>query len=53
MRALAIARCPCSLRKTLKKEAEEIGNAYKDMLKRATREQPIKKTDPWGICALA
>jgi hypothetical protein len=31
-----------------KKEAEEVGKAYKDMLKRMTREQPAKKTDPWG-----
>ena len=26
-----------------KKEAEEIEKAYKDMLKRTTREQPVKK----------
>jgi hypothetical protein len=31
-----------------KKESEEIETAYKDMLKRTTREQPVKKTDPWG-----
>jgi hypothetical protein len=34
-----------------KKESEEIEKAYKDMLKRTTREQPAKKTDawdPWG-----
>ena len=31
-----------------KKESEEIERAYKDMLKRTTREQPAKKTDPWG-----
>jgi hypothetical protein len=31
-----------------KKESEEIERAYKDMLKRTTREQPIKRTDPWG-----
>jgi hypothetical protein len=31
-----------------KKEAEEIEKAYKDMLKRTTREQPVKKPDPWG-----
>jgi ribosomal protein L12E/L44/L45/RPP1/RPP2 len=31
-----------------KKEAEEIDKAYKDMLKRTTREQPVKKADPWG-----
>jgi hypothetical protein len=31
-----------------KKEAEEIEKAYKDALKRTTREQPIKKSDPWG-----
>jgi hypothetical protein len=30
-----------------KKESEEIERAYKDMLKRTTREQPAKKTDPW------
>jgi len=30
------------------KEAEEINKAYKEMLKRTTREQPVKKTDPWG-----
>ena len=28
-----------------KKEAEEIERAYKDTLKRTTREQPAKKTD--------
>jgi len=31
-----------------KKESEQIERAYKDMLKRTTREQPVKKTDPWG-----
>ena len=31
-----------------KKEAEEIDKAYKDMLKKTNREQPVKKTDPWG-----
>jgi hypothetical protein len=31
-----------------KKEAAEIEKAYKDMLRRTTREQPVKKTDPWG-----
>jgi ribosomal protein L12E/L44/L45/RPP1/RPP2 len=31
-----------------KKEAEEIEKTYKDALKRTTREQPAKKTDPWG-----
>jgi hypothetical protein len=31
-----------------KKESEEIDKAYKDMLKRTTREQPAKKTDAWG-----
>jgi hypothetical protein len=31
-----------------KKEAEEIEKAYKDALKRTTRKQPIKKSDPWG-----
>jgi hypothetical protein len=30
-----------------KKEAEEIERAYKDALKRTTREQPAKKTDSW------
>jgi ribosomal protein L12E/L44/L45/RPP1/RPP2 len=31
-----------------KKETEEIEKAYKEMLKRTTREQPVKKADPWG-----
>ena len=34
-----------------KKEAEEIERAYRDMLKRTSREQPAQKTgryDPWG-----
>jgi len=31
-----------------KKEADEIERAYKDALKRTTREQPVKKSDPWG-----
>jgi len=31
-----------------KKENEEIEKAYKDMLKRTNREQPVKKADPWG-----
>jgi hypothetical protein len=31
-----------------KKQSEEIEKAYKDMLKRTTREQPVKETDPWG-----
>jgi len=31
-----------------KKEAEEIDKAYKDTVKKTTREQPVKKTDPWG-----
>jgi len=30
-----------------KKESEDVERAYKDMLKRTTREQPAKKTDPW------
>jgi hypothetical protein len=30
-----------------KKETEQVERAYKDMLKRTTREQPAKKTDPW------
>jgi hypothetical protein len=33
-----------------KKEAEEIEKAYKDMLKRTTREQPVKKTANF-LCA--
>ena len=31
-----------------KKESEEIDRAYKDTLKKTTREQPVKKADPWG-----
>jgi hypothetical protein len=31
-----------------KKETEEIDKAYKDTLKKTTREQPVKKADPWG-----
>jgi len=31
-----------------KKEAEEIDRAYKDTVKKTTREQPVKKADPWG-----
>jgi hypothetical protein len=31
-----------------KKEAEEMDKAYKNTLKRTTREQPVKKADPWG-----
>jgi ribosomal protein L12E/L44/L45/RPP1/RPP2 len=31
-----------------KKESEKMEREYKDMLKRTTREQPVKKTDPWG-----
>jgi len=31
-----------------KKESEEIDKAYKEMLKRTNREQPVKKADPWG-----
>jgi hypothetical protein len=31
-----------------KKETESIDKAYKDSLKKTTREQPVKKTDPWG-----
>jgi Tfp pilus assembly protein FimT len=30
-----------------KKESDEIERAYKDALKRTTREQPVKKSDPW------
>ena len=32
-----------------KKESAEIDKAYKDTLKKTTREQPVKKADPWGI----
>ena len=31
-----------------KKDADEIEKAYKDMLKRTNRDQPVKKADPWG-----
>jgi hypothetical protein len=31
-----------------KKEAEEIERTYQDTLKKTAREQPAKKTDPWG-----
>jgi hypothetical protein len=31
-----------------KKESESVDKAYKDSLKKTTREQPVKKTDPWG-----
>jgi hypothetical protein len=31
-----------------KKENVEIERAYKDTLKKTTREQPVKKADPWG-----
>ena len=31
-----------------KKESDEIERAYKDALKRTNREQPVKKSDPWG-----
>ena len=31
-----------------RKEAEEIEKAYKDMIKRTSREQPVKKAGPWG-----
>jgi hypothetical protein len=34
--------------KRKKKEADEIEKAYNDALKKTTREQPAKKTDPWG-----
>jgi membrane protein involved in colicin uptake len=30
-----------------KKEAEEIDKAYKDAVKKTTREPPVKKPDPW------
>jgi Tfp pilus assembly protein FimT len=31
-----------------RKEADEIEKAYKDAIKRTNREQPVKKSDPWG-----
>jgi hypothetical protein len=31
-----------------KKESQEIDKAYKDTLKKTTREQHVKKADPWG-----
>jgi hypothetical protein len=31
-----------------KKQGEEIDKAYKDAVKRTTREPPVKKPDPWG-----
>ena len=31
-----------------RKEADEIEKAYKDAIKRTSREQPVKKADPWG-----
>jgi hypothetical protein len=31
-----------------KKESELVDKAYKDSLKKTTREQPVKKPDPWG-----
>jgi hypothetical protein len=31
-----------------KKETDEVEGAYKDMLKRTTREQPARKADPWA-----
>jgi hypothetical protein len=31
-----------------KKEADEIERAYKNAVKGTTREQPVKKSDPWG-----
>ena len=31
-----------------KKESESVDKAYKDSLKKTTREQPVKKPDPWG-----
>jgi Tfp pilus assembly protein FimT len=31
-----------------KKVGKEIEEAYKNALKRTTREQPVKKADPWG-----
>jgi hypothetical protein len=34
-----------------KRESEEIDKAYKDTLKKTTREQPVKKADAWGrVC---
>jgi hypothetical protein len=31
-----------------KKEEAEIERAYKNAVKGSTREQPVKKSDPWG-----
>jgi hypothetical protein len=31
-----------------KKETDEVERAYKDMLKRTTRDQPARKADPWA-----
>jgi hypothetical protein len=31
-----------------KKQKEDMDKAYQDTLKRTTREQPVKKADPWG-----
>ena len=31
-----------------RKEADEIEKAYKDAINRTSREQPVKKADPWG-----
>ena len=31
-----------------KKDNEEIDKAYKETVKKTTREQPVKKADPWG-----
>ena len=31
-----------------KKQNKDIEEAYKNVLKRTTREQPVKKADPWA-----
>jgi hypothetical protein len=31
-----------------KKESEEIERAYRNAVKGTSREQPVKKSDPWG-----
>jgi hypothetical protein len=36
------------LRTRRRKRTEEVEGAYKDMLKRTTREQPARKADPWA-----
>jgi hypothetical protein len=39
---------PAKAEQQKKKENKEIEEAYKNVLKRTTREQPVKKADPWG-----